>query len=581
MKQILVIGLVFLLTVIRSYSQDIGIDFVIYTDAKKSEYRLLDIMSDIMKNREGKNTCTKFNIVDSIQVSKSDYVFELWEYGELLKSGIFREKRFQKKTDNAGKETTVSYIAAGVQTKVSTKFFGRLYERETGAIVDVFHINGTIVKEIEDADVKNKYNPENGVNRLLEDAKLIQYESQINTFKKDFYTAYVAKVEIAVNNSIKTLLPAPLVTKINEEKEGKVKEVAFTQCYEKTISFDWLYCDLYAEHNLLDTKRFLKVGKGYITTDGKQYKSHELARLGIRKGEKELLPILKNNSKVYAMENPENESFLDEAFKGKINNYDFIFEYDALNLYTPAQKKYIELYFQSHMLGHKNVKVIANNLMTASLNNTFAGAFADKKKIDFDTKDIGNRTSIWLKIGNPRKQSTSLGKFSLKTGNDDSDSEYVYIEASLKDDENEFKDEITMQLTPGVLENYFITNTLQLDKIDDAIYSTGGSIKGITTIPDEKDEFVLIESDFLISKIKAFDVYDTDNITKKTKPVGVVEREVSLSPYSALFKIDEGKKVLLPGIKSNSKYYLKAQKPSSFLGLMGSRFSSNFKNYSM
>ncbi len=581
MKQIFMIGLLSILTLIKTYSQEIGIDFVIYTDAKKSEYRLLDIMADIMKNREGKNTCTKFNVVDSIQVAKSEYVFELWEYGELLKSGIFREVRSQKKTDAAGKETLVTYIAAGVQTKVSTKFFGRLYERETGAIVDVFHINGTIIKEIEDADVKNKYNPNNGVNRLLEDAKLIQYEKQINTFKKDFFTNYIDKLETAINNSIKTLLPAPLVTKINEEKDGKVKEVAFTQCYEKTISYDWLYCDLFAEHSILGEKRFLKVGKGYITTDGKQYKSHELSRLGIRKGEKELLPILKNNSKVYAMENPENECFLDEAFKGKIANYDFIFEYDPLNLYTPAQKKYIELYFQSHMLGHKNVKVIANNPMTASLNNTFAGAFADKKKVDFDTKDIGNSKSIWLKIGNPRKQSTSLGKFSLKTGNETSDSEYVYIEASLKDNENEFKDEITMQLVPGVLENYFLTNTLQLDKIDDAIYSLGGLIKGVTTIPDEKDEFVFIESDFLISKIKAFDIFDTDNITKKTKPVGVVEREMTLSPYTALFKIDEGKKVLLPGIKGNSKYYLRAQKASSFFGLTGSRFSSNYKNYSM
>lgn len=581
MKQIFLVILVFIITTFRSFGQEIGIDFVIYSDPKKSEYRLVDIMGEISKNREGKNTCTKFTMVDSIQVAKSAYVFELWEYGELLKSGIFREKRTQKKTDNAGKETTVNIIAAGVQTKVSTKFFGRLYERETGAIVDVFHINGTIIKEIEDTDVKNKYNPDNGVNRVLEDAKLIEYEKQINTFKKDFFTGYVAKLETAINNSINPLLPAPIITKINEEKDGKVKEVSFTQCYEKTISYDWLYCDIYAEHNLLDSKRFLKVGKGYITTDGKQYKPHELTRLGIRKGEKELLPLFKNNAKMYAMENLENEYFLEEAFKDKTDNYDFIFEYDPLNIYTPAQKKYIELYFQAHMLGHKNVKVIANNQMTASLNNTFSGAFADKKNIDFDTKDVGNSKTIWLKIGNPKKQSTSLGKFSVKAASDGPSSDEVYIQASLKIKENEFKDAVTMQITPGLLENYFITSSLQLEQIDDAIYSTGGSIKGLTTIPGEKDEFVLVESDFLVSKIKAFDIYDTDNITKKTKPVGVLKKEEALSPYTALFKIDEGKKVLLPGIKSNSKYYLRAQQPSSFFGLVASRFASSFKNYRM
>lgn len=81
-------------------SQNKSIDFVLYEDATKTEYKLADMMKVIIKEREKQNTCTEFNQVPSIESAKSDYIFELWEFGESLKTSIFKEKRQRKITEN-------------------------------------------------------------------------------------------------------------------------------------------------------------------------------------------------------------------------------------------------------------------------------------------------------------------------------------------------------------------------------------------------------------------------------------------------------------------------------------------------
>lgn len=162
-------------------------------------------------------------------------------------------------------------MAAGVKIKAMTLFLGRLYHRSSGEIVDVFAIDGDHVKEISDDEVKNKFNPEKS-NKALEDIILAKYEKEILKLRADIVKDYTQTLSSAIYSSIKTLVPPAEVTKIFEEKEGKLKKVIFNDCFEKKLNYGGFYCDLFAESSVGDKMRFVKAGSAYLTEDKKLQK---------------------------------------------------------------------------------------------------------------------------------------------------------------------------------------------------------------------------------------------------------------------------------------------------------------------
>ena len=530
----------------------VSVDFVLYQDEKKTQYRLVDLFNDVIKKKVGKYNCSEFRIVEDRKQATSQYVFELWEFGDYSKSNIFRETRYQKKTDSNNKEITTTYVAAGVQTSASTKLMGRLIDRVTFEVIDVFYINGDQRREIEDTDVKNKYNPSLGPNVKLENEKLAQYDNQLLEIRKGFYYGYVDKLEMAIHQCLRNILPPPIITKIHLEKEGKVKEVQIDECYEKEVNADWLYCDIMAEKEILDSKVFFKVGTSYPKSTKDKNNQNSISILGIRKGEKELYPLLQNKTKLIALEKPELEFYFEDKFKGEKKFIFYNIEYDIKSPYTVANKKYIELFLQSHFTTLKDVKTLA-----------------------YLPEENSNIETIKTTVLNPNKYGDKLIKWD-KSLNENNGS--IVIKFEFNSNGTPIKDEITIYTLPGYMETNIVTNELEMVKIDQNIISNKASIKGITTIPDEKDEFILVQTDNLITRVNDILVYDTPEINKKTKPVGTLEKEMNLSPYLGVFKIDDGKKILQPGIKAKTNYYLVAEKKSTLFGLTASENITYF-NY--
>ena len=59
----------------------VSVDFVLYQDEKKTQYRLVDLFNDVIKKKVGKYNCSEFRIVEDRKQATSQYVFELWEFG--------------------------------------------------------------------------------------------------------------------------------------------------------------------------------------------------------------------------------------------------------------------------------------------------------------------------------------------------------------------------------------------------------------------------------------------------------------------------------------------------------------------
>ncbi|MBK7096253.1 MAG: hypothetical protein IPH57_14865 [Saprospiraceae bacterium] len=565
------------------FSQKVKIDFVFHKDPAKTEYRINDIFTEINKIRTGKKVYLKFDVIDSISGGNAPYICEIWEFGESLEVGIFRDTRYTTKYDSkTQKEVKTSYIAAGVKVEAISKFFIRIYERETGEILDAHEVTAHHIQEIADDEVKTKYK-QNQSNQALEDLKLIKYESRISKIRNDIISYFASDFNKLLNKSFSFLVPPPMLTGINEKKEDKIKEILIDQYHEKEIDYAWSNCDINIETDVLNRKVYKKIGTAFNRPEDLKKDGSEVNILGVYKGQKELGAYIEKKSKIYILENPEKDPYLAGKYNGEKKYYDFMFFIEPLSFYDKyslEHKKIIELSMQSHFLKTRDIKAIANNPFTARINDFQINGTGDSKPEtteDFKIEDVTKNELIFVTIPATKKEP----KLSLKIKpmeNDNKDRYYTYPVIELSNNNQKYKE--TLEFTMVNEKNKFSMETffVSMKEIDPVIFKVKIDIVGFTKLEGEKEDFIMVESNYNISDMKEVEIYLTDESDKKRKALSILKLEQIVSPYLGIYKIKKGDKEILDAFNQKKKLYLESSSLyDGFLGTNVNPFSSSLK----
>ena len=554
---------------IASIGQNKKVDFILHVDPKKENYKINDIMNSIISERKNQRTCIEFNIISNIGQGNSPYIFELWEYGDYTKSAVFSETRTKSVSNKDGSISKQNYNTSGISTVVSANFYGRLIQRETLNALDIFIIDGDLTKEIVDEEIKEtlkslKYDK----HQEFKDAKLAQNKSGIESKIKEIELDFKKAIKSSIKESLKFLAEPPVLADIRVEKDGKLKDVNFLECVDHPLSYGGFSTDLLIEDSILGIRNFVKCGAAYLYEDHKSDLNPKPKYLKMKDGEVEVLKYLKEKRKVYALENPGDNYYFAPQINKDAKKLDFVYFYQFLHNYTPANRLYLELLLQSQFLKYRNVAVNTNNNMVKEWNDkNFDITKKDStKKEDIIIDEALRSEFIYAEVFRMEKPKEIKSKF-IQANNDPNDnSHYGLVNIDII---SKTPDQIEIHSTPSIDNLKILNKTVSIDNLRAKYIEDNPKILGLTKMEGEKDDFVVIEGYSPLSKGDKYEVYTSETITKNSKSIGVLKIIQKLNPYYAICKIDDGKKELTPALNAKKTLFLQAKKGGFFSNSSG------------
>ena len=141
MKVRTILILLFLVNVfIASAQNEKTIDILINSNDENIEYSLKVYIPAFLEKHNAEENCVTYNIIQSLEEAKNPIIIELWESKEYMSTNIFREKRKKTKKVQGKEDQTVNYIAAGIKVHSELEVYGRMIEKESTSVLDLFKV---------------------------------------------------------------------------------------------------------------------------------------------------------------------------------------------------------------------------------------------------------------------------------------------------------------------------------------------------------------------------------------------------------------------------------------------------------
>lgn len=527
---------------IQVFSQKkVSVDIVQYGNPENIEYNLKNLLTNAIALEE--SDCITFNILDDLSAATSTYVFEVWDSEEFVSQYIFRQSREKTVKQKDGTEKKQSYLAAGIKARAMYQVAGRLSERESGNVINIFYDGGTMDREISVDEVKKKYKKfDSKHNKALQDKVLIDYENSVEKEREE----NVKNVEIALHESLTTpillhILDAPTVSGISKQKKEKVKRINIDFCHPLSpYTYGTFYHPIIMEEEKFGTKVYTEVGTYYGQTGKDDF--------GVKKGEKEMLPLLKGDAKLVASKPKHvNSILLSKNKNSDAHKVAFLMEYPVINTYTDFEKKYIELLLQSSLLGYKNIMVIANDAITDKLNTTLAGRTEDSDEITTgDALNSKSSKSIWVKIGNKEKPKTVKGNKFLgqKVEKPAAGDRVATMGLTMKHGEESYTQVNALGLSTTKIGVFFKSTYVKMEELIKPLVDPQVEIVEIAEEKKNKIKAVYIKGFERLEKGTKYKVYDKKKVTKKTKSLAELKIKELINNHMALAEVKKGDKKL-------------------------------------
>lgn len=507
-----------------SAQQTINIDVVVNAKDANTTYGLNTYIQNTLQLVNNRNGCVQYNIISDRKSGQSPYIIELWESEEHAVTEIFKETRTTTKTVNE-KKVSNDYTAAGIVVKSNINVFGRLIEKESTSILDLFVVEGNLRHETADEDIKNNYAR---ADKDFKDNKLKDYADQIESHKQNIRNEMKNKVFNGMNSMVVNHLVPPAEIVGTAKVDGdKVKEVKFESCYEQDWArFGNFYHGVYSKETIEGFNVYYKQG-----TVALHPKDNTI--LSVSDGKKEMLPLLKKGEKLYLGEAYAMESGTGSDNKiSKPKNIAFEFRYEQDHRYSEDDRRYIEFIHQAYFLDRRDMRVIAYNALTESINHTLSRSIynTEEPKIEaLSAEEIMDgpsvNTSIVVNVSNAKPKPDSFKSKLFSTGDpadNDPDNRYIFLTSSYEDIEVG-PNQIVAKQTPKGLN--FNTTKPDFDKIFDAIVANEAEIIKMMETDKDKVKTVLIQSTFPLAKGDKFEVFISDQEESTSEDVASVKEE--------------------------------------------------------
>jgi len=562
MKSSLYLFFILLLLGSEVKSQDISIDILLNVNEDNFEFQLDKIIEEFLAEKtEG---CISYNLINDISEGESPYIIELWESGEFINQYIFKNTRTRKVDGKDGEKIEKKYTAAGINVRAFYKVLGRMTERESQSIIDLFMLDGRIDKEIAEDEVRKKWKRKRSDRKELSDFILTKYESEIEKKRKetqkDIKEQLSTQLVSMVANSI---LPPTMVTGINKQKKDKVKKITIGNCPEIDLTqYGTFYYAIYTLTEKEGNKIYNQVGTCYF--------DKEPGVMGVRKGEKELLPLIKNNTPLYVGKHKSMDSHATSSEKTeKTKDISFIFFYEPTHTFSELERLNLEFIYQSSFLGLKNVRVIADDKISKSINETASQSiytYDPEKKDDLSIEigDIKSNTTIFVGISNAKKLKLESSFFKKQDINPDA--EYILATAEYKEGDTKYESMNQFETFSNNIGMYFTSIRVGLSEIKSSL--TDGNIKllGIAEEKKGKVKKVYVGGTIPMDEGDSYKLYTQKDFTKKTKEFAKLKIDELVNKYVAIADVKKGDKIIAPYIEDKTQIYTKKAEGGGLLG---------------
>ena len=501
-------------------TQEANIDLVIHKNNVNTEYGASKLIPAYF-SALGPMDCINLTMIDSMSAGNSPYILEIWEPEEFLRNFVFKEKR-EKAPPLGSNAKPKKYTVAGVKVRTKIHFYGRLIERNTKSIVEIFKVKGDIDKEIQDEDVKAKYKPKWIDNRELNDAMLEKHSKKIASLREETYNNLRDKLGNSITNSISLKLLNPVrLTEAVELDKDKIKKIKYEKCNVQSLVGDGSFTTtVYSQEELNGVTYYVDQGGVYASTDKKNKNSNVF---NVRGGKKEIFRAYDAKKPLFIGRKPYLEQHdISEAKNEKTIDLLFMIQYPLISTFEDFDKIATELFFQSKYLGHKNIRVLAYNPLDDQVTN--------KATEDIDTKSIIVPDFIFVGLSNMKK----IGKGSTKYGT---------AEVTMKHEGEDYSSKNKISGFKGKTHWTLDMSGVTMDEIRVALVDNSVRIVGV--IEEKKDEvkMVLVESVAPIQDTN-YKIYDKKRVTKKTKEVSKIDIKEATGRYTAIAEVKDGKKEL-------------------------------------
>ena len=536
MKKLLAVFLSFFALVLSA--QQTEVDLVINHDPLNSEYSAKKLLNAFIGDY--KWNCLSVNVVESFDAGNSPYVLEVWEEKEFLSNYAYKEQKTTPATASGRKEK--KWTEGGMRVRTLINYFGRLTERETDSVLEVFKVIGNIDKDIVDDEVKAKIKPKYVDNKDLNEAMLVKHEKKILEYREEIQKVLQDHLGNAIVSCMARRLLGPVeFTKIVEKDKDKVKKLGYEHCGEKPLEGDGGFTTTCFSKEELNGVHYY-VDQGGVYPDVKA-KGNVFS---VRGGKKEILAAHKAGNPLVIGHREYMEPYdLAENKDEDLRRIAFIFLHESL-LYTDLDKTKLELFMQSLYLGIRDIQVLRSNPV-----------------LDQDAKDVDVSTLSGLQMITANILDMKKSLYEKKT----SPVRVAKVNLSATGlSETKYKSETEIAGLPNKSGSWqFDFSKFKVGDIDRAILENEIELVGI--IEQEKKEVkkVLIRTILPIAKGK-IKVYDKKRINKKTKEIATLKIKEITGRYTAIAEVDKGKKELLPILNSKKVLTLKFEGAGLFSG---------------
>lgn len=536
MKNAVFTTLLVFLFAFHSNTQDLSIDIITYSE-DKSFLQLEDLLSEAL---DYDWDCVSINRINSLEEASSDFILELWDSPSYEETYIYYQER--TRFDKEGKKQ--KKYEHGIGYEFVYDIYGRLYERANNNIIDIFDIGkyinweekvrrrSTLLKKGDRFQLVKRYITP----KAKEEVEKIRKKFDIK--KDSIHNNYIAGLKSSIMRVInEKLLPGARVTGIHKQKKEKVKAITFSKCKE-TDFFDsgLIYMPITQKVKLKGYDAYRKVATCY--TQGKE------GILNIRKGEKELLPLLTNGSDLYVGDAKIMEPMSLMKYKtDDVRSINFVFQYEADHTFSDFERKVLELLFQSSFIGYQDIAVRANDPFTSEINKSLGQSIYtydpdNKVEVDLSSFDSAppNSKTIFVAI-------TKEGSSTIKAN------------ASLKIDGEEITDK---EKLTQISKDYRLINDRRVF-LENIRFKIENQQLELLEIEEEKKDnvyYVSAKSMIPLDKNDVYLGYDIANPTKDDEPIIELKFDHALSKYVGVAKVKEGGKII--------KDYMTSEKPITF-----------------
>ena len=578
MKKTLTILCLALICSLGYAQEEVHIDILCYEDNnEKNIYDINEIVASIVDAKNAEEGCLKYHIITNRNQGKSKYIVELWESPSWTQNFVFNKKRTRQTTKKDGSKGTAKYKAHGIAVVTDYDVYIRLIEAKTTQVLDLGILDSGRRYEIEDKEVREMWDPKNLGELLAE--KEIEHEEEIANLKTEMLDNNIKYLGEIIQKMTQTQLLGPAkISAAKEIKKDKLKSVEVAYCPEVDFTeFGMVYYGVLRQDQIAGENIYIKEGTVYFgDKEGSFFK--------VRKGEKELLPYVNDGTALYiGDENKIDLHNISEAKQKETIDLDFRVQLKPTHTFSKLNILHFMFMLQNKYLNYDNIRVIAYDPLTESLNNTMTQSImstANKAEEGDLTNSLSN-THIEVTISDLVKSPLEgNGKIAKLLSNDSpppKNQRYAFMTLSLTKEEKSYKSEM-LEITGRLVGKDFIieTNTIDSEEIDDQLIDNSLKVLDIHESDKDKLKSVYVSSTVPMEKGNKYKVYSTAKFGKKTKVTGKLKIKEVLNRFVGIAEVKDGDKDLMKLWKAKKTMYSTAD-GSGFFSSGG--FSNKLKAY--